>query len=94
VAKFFNVPESRIKRAGTFKLGKRIVFRANVFSHKRGWATGPLLTDAKGKAIIDPRKASRDYPGLNYEKYCSSFCVKNTGIKVGKTHPKVRKNTL
>ena len=46
--------------------------------------------DAKGKAITDPRKASRDYPGLNYEKYCSSFCVKDTGIKVGQTHPKVR----
>jgi len=77
-AKFFKVPESK----------------ANVFSHKRGWATGPLLTDAKGKTIRDPRKASRDYPGLNYERYCSSFCVKNTGIKVGKTHPKVRKNTV
>jgi hypothetical protein len=93
-AKFFKVPESRVKRAGPFKVGKRIVFKANVFSHKRGWATGPLLTDAKGNTIRDPRKASRDYPGLNYERYCSSFCVKNTGIKVGKTHPKVRKNTV
>ena len=90
VSKFFKVPESRIKKGGMFKVGKRVLFRANVFSHKRGWATGPLLTDAKGRAITDPRKASRDYPGLNYEKYCSSFCVKDTGIKVGKTHPKVR----
>ena len=94
VAKFFKVPESRVRRAGPFKVGKRIVFRANVFSHKRGWATGPLLTDAKGKSITDPRKASRAYPGLNYETYCSSFCVKNNGIKVGKTHPKIRKNAL
>ena len=94
VAKFFKVPETRVKSAGPFKVGKRIVFKANVFSHKRGWATGPLLTDAKGKAIVDPRKASRNYPGLNYEKYCSSFCVKNTGIKVGKTHPKVRKKAV
>ena len=90
VAKFFKVPESRVKKGGQFKVGKRVIFKANVFSHKRGWATGPLLTDAKGKAITDPRKASRDYPGLNYEKYCSSFCVKDTGIKVGRTHPKVR----
>lgn len=90
VAGFFKVPESRVKNAGTFKIGKRIIFKANVFSHKRGWATGPLLTDSVGNAIIDPRKARKDYPGLNYEKYCSSFCVKNTGIKVGKTHPKVR----
>jgi len=28
VAKFFKVPESRIKRAGTFRVGKRIVFKA------------------------------------------------------------------
>jgi hypothetical protein len=93
-AKFFKVPESRVKRAGPFRVGKRIVFKANVFSHKRGWATGPLLTDAKGNAIKDPRKASRNYPGLNYETYCSSFCVKNRGIKVGKTHPKVGNNAV
>jgi hypothetical protein len=94
IATFFKVPMARIRAAGKFKVGKRLIFRANVFSHKRGWATGPLLTDAKGKVIKDPRKASRNYPGLNYETYCSSFCVKNTGIKVGKTHPKVRKNTV
>ena len=94
VAKFFKVPLSRVKRAGKFAPNKRIVFRANVFSHKRGWATGPLLTDASGKSIKDPRKADRNYPGLNYERYCSSFCVKDKGIKVGKTHPKVGKKTV
>ena len=94
VAKFFKVPESRVKRGGSFGVGKRIIFKANVFSHKRGWATGPLLTDAKGKVIVDPRTASRNYPGLNYERYCSSFCVKNSGIKVGKTHPKVSQKTV
>jgi len=68
VAKFFKVPLSRVKRAGKFiQKGKRIVFRANVFSHKRGWATGPLLVDASGKMIKDPRKADRNYPGLNYD---------------------------
>lgn len=94
VAKFFKIPESRIKKAGVFRVGKRIIFKANIFSHKRGWATGPLLTDAKGKVIVDPRKSSRNYPGLNYERYCSSFCVKDRGIKVGKTHPKVRQKTV
>ncbi len=94
IAKFFKVPESRIRKAGPFKVGKLIVFKANVFSHKRGWATGPLLDDAKGNIIIDPRKSSRAYPGINYEKYCSSFCVKESGVKVGKTHPKVTKNTI
>jgi hypothetical protein len=95
VAKFFKVPETQVRRAGPFKVGKRIIFKANVFSHKRGWATGPLLEDANGKAILDPRTASRAYPQVNYEKYCSSFCVKDSGIKVGgKTRPKVRKNAV
>lgn len=91
VAAFFKVPAVRIQAAakGGFKEGKRIVFKVNLWSHKRGWATGPLLTDAKGKMIKDPRKAARNYPGLNYSNFCSAFCVKNRGIKVGKTHPKV-----
>lgn len=92
VAAFFKVPPVRIQAAakkGGFKEGKRIVFKVNLWSHKRGWATGPLLTDAKGKMIKDPRKVARNYPGLNYSNFCSAFCVKNRGIKVGKTHPKV-----
>tara|TARA_B100000073_G_scaffold345076_1_gene353278 strand:- start:2466 stop:3212 length:747 start_codon:yes stop_codon:yes gene_type:complete len=93
IAKFFKVPLNRVKQAGKLVPGKILKFKANVFSHKRGWATAPLLVDAKGKAITDPRKASRNYPGLEYKKYCSSFCVKNRGIKVGHTHPKVVKNT-
>lgn len=46
-----------------------------VWSHKRGWATPPLLRDAKGKIIWDPVRANRSYEGLNYKKYCASFCV-------------------
>ncbi|MDB4865451.1 LysM peptidoglycan-binding domain-containing protein [Euryarchaeota archaeon] len=94
IANFFKIPISRVKNSGKIVPGKRLVFKANVFSHKRGWATGPLLIDAKGKVITDPRKANRSYPGLNYKKYCSSFCVKNRGIKVGHTHPKIVKKTL
>jgi len=93
IAKFFKVPLERVKKCGKCVPGKLFKFKANIFSHKRGWATGPLLIDAKGKAITDPRKASRNYPGLSYGKYCSSFCVKNRGIKVGHTHTKVTKNT-
>ena len=94
IARFFQVPLSRVKNCGGKCIPGRILkFKANVFSHKRGWATGPLLVDAKGKAITDPRKSSRAYTGLSYKKYCSSFCVKNRGIKVGHTHPKVVKNT-
>jgi hypothetical protein len=93
IAKFFKVSVLRVKRAGKLIPGKLLKFKANVFSHKRGWATGPLLIDAKGKSIQDPRTASRNYPGLNYKKYCSSFCVKNNGIKVGHTHTKVGQKT-
>jgi len=92
IASFFKVPTSRVKRAAvTLKPGRVITFKADFFSHKRGWATGPLVVGATGKLIKDPRTTSRRYPGLNYNKYCSSFCVKNDGIKVGHTHTKVAK---
>lgn len=92
VAKFFKVPVYRIKRATTtMKPGKIITFKAEFFSHKRGWATGPLITGATGKLIRDPRRTSRKYESINYNKYCGSFCVKNQGIKVGHTHSKVAK---
>jgi len=81
IAEFFKIPMSEVLRAGPIVVGKRLRFHANVWSHKRGWATGALLHDASGKAILDPRKANRKY-SHNYSKYCSSFCVKNTGIKV------------
>jgi hypothetical protein len=94
IARFFDVSVRRVKSApmrGGHHLkfykhkgsnmipGHTIRFKANVFSHKQGWATGPLLYDASGKAIKDPRKANRNY-GYNYSKYCCSFCVKNKGV--------------
>lgn len=55
-----------------------MVKNAGVWSHKQGLATGPLLKDACGKAIKDPRKACRKYsPRLDYKKYCGAFCVKS-----------------
>lgn len=91
ISKFFGIPISRVKNAGPLKVGKTIKLKANVFSHKRGWATGPLLVDSKGKIIKDPRKAGRNYPGLNYKDYCSSFCVKRSGVITGNNSPNVRK---
>jgi hypothetical protein len=93
IAKFFDIPIERVLKAkvrGGHHLhfyrhkdnlvpGHTIQFKANVFSHKQGWATGPLLYDASGKVIKDPRKANRKY-GYNYSKYCCSFCVKNKGV--------------
>ena len=89
IAAFFKIPESRVRRAGKLIVGNKIIIRTNVFSHKRGWATEPLLTDAKGKVIKDPRTAKRNYDGLNYSSYCGSFCVKNRGIKVGRVNTKI-----
>lgn len=89
VAEFFKVPRSRILKAGPLVPGKNIIFKANIWSHKRGWGTGPLLTDACGKSILDPRKSCRNY-SHNYDKMCGSLCVKSKGINVG---PKVPKHT-
>jgi len=86
ISEFFKIPVYRIRQAGPLKVGRLIKFKANLFSHKRGWATGPLFKDACGKVITDPRKACRKYSGLNYSKFCSAFCVKNRGINVGKTN--------
>ena len=95
ISKFFKVPYSRIKKAvdlkGGFAKNKLIVFKANVWSHKRGWGTGPTLKDAKGSAILNPMKAARKYGELNYSKLCNTFCVKNRGVDVGKTKANVIK---
>lgn len=85
IAKMWGVPWCRVKRVGPIRPGKKLRFKGNYFSHKRGWATGPLLLDACGKIIKDPRKACRNYQVLNYTKYCGSFCVKKNGINVGNT---------
>ena len=73
--------------------GLRIIFKANAWSHKQGWATTPLLIDAKGKPIRDPRKADRNY-SMKYKTYCNSFCVRNKGIKVGNRETNVLKNRI
>ena len=86
IAKFFAIPVARVKAAGVLMIGKTITFKANCFSHKQGYGTGPLLGDSKGNPIRDPRYAAKDYGFLNYTKYGGSMCVKNKGIKVGKTY--------
>ena len=82
VAKFFDVPRSRIRSALKKKKmspNTPLLFKANVWSHKRGWGTGALLKDNCNKTIKDPRKACKNYGSLNYTKLCSAFCVKGDG---------------
>lgn len=53
-----------------------LVKNSGLWSHKQGFATGPLLKDACGKAIRDPRRACRTYtPELDYTQFCGAFCV-------------------
>lgn len=96
IAKKFGVPYSRILKAGAkrpVKVGMKLKFKVNLFSHKQGWATGPLLKGSNGKLIKDPRTAGRKY-GYNYSKYCCSFCVNNRGVDVGSTNSKIGQNRL
>jgi LysM repeat protein len=90
IAKYFKVPVSRIKGALTadgLVPGRTIKFKSNLWSHKRGWGNGPLLTDSKGKVIFNPLTANKNYGGLNYKSFCHAFCVQMRGVKVGKTGP-------
>lgn len=63
--------------------GRVLTFPVKLWAHKQGWATGPLLVDASGKTIRDPRRANRNYrPGYHYKKFCSAYCVKTGAGKV------------
>jgi len=65
--------------------GKIIEFKCNLWAHKQGWGTRPILVDAKGKVITDPRRANRNYGRLNYTKLCGVFCVRAGKAKSGNT---------
>ena len=63
-------------------VGKMIKFPVNLWAHKLGWGTRPLLVDAKGKTIYDPRKANRKYD-FNYTTLCGAYCVRVGKAKTG-----------
>ena len=64
--------------------GKVIDFPVKLWSHKTGWAGGPLIVDASGKTIKDPRRADRNYkPGFHYTKFCSAYGVRAGFAKTG-----------
>lgn len=83
LARFFKVKPYTIKKTGPLTPGRTITFPVNLWAHKQGWGAPPLLTDAKGKTIRDPRKAARNYPGLNYSKFCRAYCVKRDQAVTG-----------
>ena len=64
--------------------GKVIDFPVKLWSHKTGWAGGPLIVDASGKTITDPRRADRNYkPGFHYTLFCSAYGVRRGFAKTG-----------
>jgi LysM repeat protein len=75
VARRFRVAVSQVLPIANNSRRVRVV-RANTWSHKRGTAFGPELTNAKGQLIFDPRKSSFNYGAYNYNRYCGAYCVK------------------
>jgi len=63
-------------------IGKVIRFPVNLWAHKLGWGTRPLLVDASGKTILDPRSANRKYD-YDYSTLCGSYCVRVGKAKTG-----------
>jgi len=86
-----NKMSASANKTAPLPVGKVIEFPVKLWSHKTGWAGGPLLVDASGRTITDPRKADRNYkPGFHYTKFCSAYGVRpgfaKTGNNVNRNH--------
>lgn len=65
----------RETRHGVVPKGLVLIRNAWTWSHKRGLSNeGPILVDAGGNVIFDPKKANRAYDGLNYTVHCGTYC--------------------
>lgn len=82
LARFFEVPDSVIKKSGTVGPGRILKIPVMAWSHKLGWGTGPLLVDSNNRVIKDPRTAGKDYQ-YNYTDFCSAFCVRRGKARSG-----------
>ena len=72
------------RNAPALAVGKIIEFPVNLWSHKQGWASGPLMIDASGRTIVDPRKSDRSWkPGFHYTKFCSAYGVRRGVAQTG-----------
>ena len=64
--------------------GRIIRFPVNLWSHKQGHASGPLMIDASGKTIVDPRRSDRKWkPGFHYTKFCAAYGVMRGAVRTG-----------
>jgi hypothetical protein len=85
IARFFGISAAKVilanGRSARLAEGTPLMIKdVHLWSHKRGWATPPLLTDACGKVIRDPRKACRTY-SMDYKDVCGSFCVRSGRVR-------------
>lgn len=79
-----NVKRPSVKAGTPVTPGRIIRFPANLWAHKQGHASGPLLVDASGKTIVDPRKSNRKWtPGFHYTKFCAAYGVKRGAVRTG-----------
>ena len=93
IAKFLRVKPAVVKKAGKLVVGKTITVPVNLWAHKQGWGAAPIIVDASGKTIYDPRRANRKYPGLNYTTFCSAYCVmKNKAVSGTRSSPGLKVN--
>ena len=83
IATKLGVPPRQVRATGNRPApGSTVMIKdAGVWSHKQGFATGPLLDDACGKAIRDPRKACRNYGAYDYDTFCGAYCVRSGATK-------------
>ena len=88
LSNFFRVTPTTIKNCGNLTPGRTITFPCNLWAHKRGWGDLPIMTDASGKTIKDPRRANRRYPGLDYDRFCGAMCVKTN--RAGSGYPSLK----
>ncbi len=80
-----NVKRPVMRSTGTALVPGRIIrFPVNLWAHKQGHASGPLMIDAKGKTIVDPRRSDRKWkPGFHYTKFCAAYGVLRGAVRTG-----------
>jgi hypothetical protein len=86
-AELRNLDQLNEVHRGTTQLrpNRIIEFPVNLWAHKQGWAGGPIMIDASGNTIVDPRKANLSYhPGFQYTKFCSAWAVRRGVAETGK----------
>ncbi|NBS68010.1 hypothetical protein EBT31_03730 [bacterium] len=77
-----NMAPNSNKNASLLIPGRIITFPINLWAHKLGWGTRPLLVDASGKTIKNPLTANRNY-GYKYKTLCGVYCVRAGYAKTG-----------